>query len=540
MRGAAVSWTAALFAMSTLSCLAMAGVAWRLRRSTSAAPALTLMLLSLACWAGTDLAGLLLAAGRDDRPRFFVWALPAVAPAVVGFLWLCRVLVDPLWRPSRRTAQLLAIEPICLLVVVATSPWHSLLIAESGRRRRAELSFEPVFLVHTAYSWVVLGSGLLLVLWRCRGAPPSQQRQFITVLAAAAIPALGSAITLWRGPGSVDVSVLFAFVTAFVIFCAVFRQGVFEVVPLARARMLEYLADPVVVLDERDRLVDTNLAARDLLARADPPGRPLLGAPAEDALGGLADLASEEDGEHRFRIGPVDVDLDLRTMELVDRRGRHVGRALVARDVTELVHQRELLVDVNTTLTAQLQTIGQLRDEMAEQALRDELTGLHNRRYLRDFLEDTFAAARTSGLPLSVVMLDVDHFKQVNDQHGHRVGDRVLQRLALALTTCLQPGDLAVRHGGEEFIVVLPGSDLAAAAHRAEVIRRACTLAVPLRDDMVHVTISVGVATLGAHVTDPDGLLELADSALYEAKQAGRDRVGVSGLSARFFEPFRA
>ncbi len=79
----------------------------------------------------------------------------------------------------------------------------------------------------------------------------------------------------------------------------------------------------------------------------------------EDALGGLADLASEEDGEHRFRIGPVDIDLDLRTMELVDRRGRHVGRALVARDVTELVHRRELLVDVNTTVTAQLQTIGQ-------------------------------------------------------------------------------------------------------------------------------------------------------------------------------------
>jgi len=130
---------------------------------------------------------------------------------------------------------------------------------------------------------------------------------------------------------------------------------------------------------------------------------------------------------------------------------------------------------------------------------------------LSDFLEDTFAAARTSGLPLSVVMLDVDHFKQVNDQHGHRVGDRVLQRLALALTTCLQPGDLAVRHGGEEFSIVLPGSDLAAAAHRAEVIRRACTLAVPLRDAMVHVTISVGVATLGAHVTDPEGLLELAE-----------------------------
>ncbi len=123
----------------------------------------------------------------------------------------------------------------------------------------------------------------------------------------------------------------------------------------------------------------------------------------------------------------------------------------------------------------------------------------------RDFLEDTFAAARTSGLPLSVVMLDVDHFKQVNDQHGHRVGDRVLQRLALALTTCLQPGDLAVRHGGEEFSIVLPGSDLAAAAHRAEVLRRACTLAVPLRDAMVHVTISVGVATLGAPRDGPRG-----------------------------------
>lgn len=525
------SWTAALFALfalSALGCLAMAGVAWRLRRSTNAALPLAVTMLSLAGWAGIDLVGVLLAVGRDEPPRYFVWALPAVAPLVGGFWWLCRALVDPLWRPSRRTLQLLAIEPALLLVTVVTSPWHSLLVDRSGRGQSATLTFEPLFWAHTVYSYALMGSGLALLLWRRRAAPPSQRRQFTTVLASAVFPVVGNVVTLWRGPDTVDLSALFAVLTAVVIFWAVFRHGVFEVVPLARARVLEHLVDAVVILDDQDRLVDTNLAARRLLADVEPAGVPVLGMPAQAALGGLADLAWLDDGEHRWRIGAAEVDLDLRATELLDRRGRRVGWVLVARDVTELVRQRELLVDVNSTLTAQLQTIEHLRDELAEQTVRDELTGLHNRRYLADFMDDAFPLARTSGVPLSVVMLDVDHFKRVNDRHGHRVGDRVLQRLAHALTTCMRPGDVAVRYGGEEFIVVLPGSDLTVAVDRAEELRRACTLEVPLRDATLCTTISVGVATVDAHVVDADALLELADAALYEAKHAGRDRVGVS------------
>lgn len=158
-------------------------------------------------------------------------------------------------------------------------------------------------------------------------------------------------------------------------------------------------------------------------------------------------------------------------------------------------------------------------------ASTDELTGLANRRALLARADEVLAHARRKGRPLSVLMIDVDHFKAINDRHGHAAGDTVLRHLAQVLTTVLREGDLLGRLGGEEFLAVLPSSTLADARLVAERMRAVVEGAPPAADEgLLRVTVSIGVAgsTAGEAVA---ATIARADAALYRAKQGGRNAV---------------
>ena len=186
-----------------------------------------------------------------------------------------------------------------------------------------------------------------------------------------------------------------------------------------------------------------------------------------------------------------------------------------------------------TMTVAMSQRIGALRrqrDRMRALAERDALTGLPNRRALAEVLPRRIDEARAQGRPLSVVFVDLDHFKAVNDQHGHAVGDEVLVEAARRLADHLRGGELAARHGGEEFVLLLPGADAEHARAAAERIREDvagrpfATSVGPLA-----ITASFGIAGTGDATTrrafDARDLLARADAAMYRAKTAGRNRV---------------
>ena len=168
-----------------------------------------------------------------------------------------------------------------------------------------------------------------------------------------------------------------------------------------------------------------------------------------------------------------------------------------------------------------------LRDALREMALRDGLTGMYNRRYLEDALNRELHRAERSGKPVSVVMIDIDHFKHFNDKYGHDAGDFVLSAVARAIMKCIRPSDIACRYAGEELAVVLPEANLESACARAEQLRLTIR-----NNNLVHLgqtlpapTASFGVAVYPANGTKPADLLKAADQALYRAKQEGRDRV---------------
>ncbi|MBN36811.1 MAG: PleD family two-component system response regulator [Rhodospirillaceae bacterium] len=168
-----------------------------------------------------------------------------------------------------------------------------------------------------------------------------------------------------------------------------------------------------------------------------------------------------------------------------------------------------------------------LEDSVSMAAI-DELTRLHNRRYLGTYLNREFDRAREGEKALSLVVLDVDHFKNVNDTHGHAVGDEVLIELARRMKLLTRSSDLPARYGGDEFVVVMPGTDPKVAQTVAERLRQGVAdgpFKLSRSDVELDLTISVGVANFDSSVENPDDLFRRADEALYKAKNGGRNRV---------------
>ncbi len=174
--------------------------------------------------------------------------------------------------------------------------------------------------------------------------------------------------------------------------------------------------------------------------------------------------------------------------------------------------------------------VGQLTGQLRQLVERDALTGLYNRRALRDRLVEQWSRWQREQQPFAVVALDLDHFKRVNDSHGHAVGDQVLEHVAAVLREQVRLHDVVARMGGEEFVVLLPQADI---DHVRGLASRLCEhlRLRPLRTgaECVVVTASIGLAVVGPADADVDGVLRRADDALYRAKSAGRDQVQEAG-----------
>ena len=211
---------------------------------------------------------------------------------------------------------------------------------------------------------------------------------------------------------------------------------------------------------------------------------------------------------------------------------------LVARGAyqrTLALHETRLkLRQSEAALQGQLQEIRSLQARLTEQATRDPLTGLYNRRYLDDSLQRELDRCARDGQPLSLLLIDLDHFKQINDRHGHSAGDEVLRQISALLLRHMRSSDICCRYGGEEFLLVLPGVGLDAALERAELCRRqvAGQQAANKPDEAglpFAVTLSIGVACSPDARQLPADLIDMADHALYRAKAEGRNRVCVAG-----------
>ncbi len=325
------------------------------------------------------------------------------------------------------------------------------------------------------------------------------------------------------------------------VFCAValLRYRLLELTPLARDTIIEQLMDGIIVSDAAGLLVDFNPAAHAILPEITSAA---LGSPLDTLLAGregfstaraAARLATEQHTRHLAsqdrRVGD---DEDTLTLEVADpafpascevrhfsvrvasvlrRNGRCVGEALVLHDVTSRV---ELFRSVRRLATT------------------DDLTGLLARRQLLQLGDEEVARCQREARPLAVLVIDLDHFKLVNDLHGHAAGDQVLRAVAAACSEQLRAFDRLGRYGGDEMCAFMPGLDADQALVVAERLRAVVSgLSVWCDDKLLRVTVSVGVAVAGVRAPSTvSGLIEAADGALYKAKRDGRNRVALAPL----------
>jgi diguanylate cyclase (GGDEF)-like protein/PAS domain S-box-containing protein len=288
------------------------------------------------------------------------------------------------------------------------------------------------------------------------------------------------------------------------------------------------MLDGVLVLDAQNRIVDINPAMGNFIEKETSF---YIWKNASEVFAEWRNQTDSlwEENETRTELRvPKDPSryLDLRVTPLFDRNHRLNGRLMVFRDITEQKQVEKKLRQVNDRQQSRLIEIGFLQSKLREQAIRDPLTNLFNRRYLEETLEREVARATRENYSVCIMMIDIDHFKQINDTYGHEAGDEVLRVLANTLSEQSRRGDFACRYGGEEFVIVMPNINIETAYERAKNLRQSIhELYVPYRHSNLTITISIGVACYPTNGQSREAILRAADQAMYGAKQAGRDHI---------------
>jgi diguanylate cyclase (GGDEF)-like protein len=214
--------------------------------------------------------------------------------------------------------------------------------------------------------------------------------------------------------------------------------------------------------------------------------------------------------------------LEMMWRAVVDDTGQVVQLQVSSRDITDSKQNERRLEDAQKKLRQQSDMLQDVNSKLTELAAVDGLTQLRNRRAFEERLEDETRRWRRNGTDVSLILLDIDHFKQYNDTFGHPKGDEVLRSVGQLLRSSLRAADFAARYGGEEFAVILPNTNHAGSLIVAEQLRRAIEGA---SWEERAITASIGVATMSEEISTPEQLVDQADRALYRSKEAGRNRV---------------
>ena len=456
--------------------------------------------------------------------------LPAVSLAAGAFGCVALACVFPQWTPPAWLIAVLLVEPVAVVAAAVTNPWHGLLYGGPGIAEltgSATWSHAAGYWVHAGYCYAAFGTGFALIAWGWWTAPPAFRRQRLAFLVATVIPVVGNVAYMLGGFNeAVDPTPFCLAATGAIMAYALVKQDLITFSPVARALIVDQIGDAVMVVNPVGRILDLNAAGVDLV-RALRPAAPadLIGLSCEMLFGRVTG-AGEAQFPLAVRMPEGPTEFQVCASPLLDPRGAVLGEVFVARDVTEANALSRSLLTANARLVRQVETIEHLRSDLVELSSRDSLTGLHNRRYMVERFGQMVAAAKVSGESLAVVLLDIDRFKTINDVHGHLVGDEALVVLAQRIRVHAPTGALVARWGGEEFFVALPRADAATALTFADDVRAVCERdGIPVAGQVIPCKLSGGVALYPDSGTTLNELFHAADVALFEAKDAGRNRV---------------
>lgn len=488
-----------------------------------AASSLFWAILSIALW---SLGYAFEIAATEVETKLFWANLQFAGIGAAPLLWLKTIM--RLLRAetrSERGLNLLWLIPIATVFLAFTDQYHGLF-----RHRYALVTVLNLLLLESDYGWwhdllfvpyqyALYFAALVLLIRSSLEARPFYRRRYLYMLMVALLPLTGSLFYVFGvEPFTLfNPSPIFLTVAVVIFSVLVFRHRLFDVRPVARASIVENLAEGVLVLDGRLRIVDFNPAAQHIFPILAENSIGMLGTTLFGTGGDLGRLLQGSPGEStHYTVGSGEEQRQYRCSRTVVRanRRRELATILIFNDETE---ERRLL------------------KKLEDLASMDALTGLANRRTIFVRFEQELERARRHGHPIAVIIMDLDHFKRVNDSYGHAVGDEVLRVTGVTLRESVRSGDVIGRYGGEEFALCLPETTPEAAMQFAERLRRRIgEIRVPAGDREASLTASFGVC--GRQRVTGEGLQELlrhADAALYRAKHLGRNRSVFCDLRSR-------
>lgn len=441
--------------------------------------------------------------------RFQYLGIPFIAPLYYLFM---RDYYTQLPQSKGAIAALLAV-PVVFSALMNSYPYTHLFYRQLGfvavPHGRLLVTPGPAYYVFTAYVFLFIGLGSYTAL-RAFIKTPKHQRMHMNLFPVAVLLPLAAALLYLSGvlpDTAFDPTSAALTVTMLVFAVYTLRYRAIDWMPLARENILEHLREAYILLDTEDRYLDANATALRYIpalreAKSGTPAAEIAGFPIEllahsaESLEFTVEQGEDEESALHLRASTTPI----------TARGQLVCNAIFIYDVTELHHMME---------------------ELHELATHDTLTGLYNRGTFYNFASRDFELAIRNSDAASVLMLDIDFFKLVNDRYGHQTGDEVLVAIAEILVGRLRRTDIIGRYGGEEILVFLPGASREGAGMIAEVIRRTIEQRqFSFNGKPFHITVSIGVATINPeqHATIED-LVLAADTAMYKAKTTGRNKV---------------
>lgn len=452
--------------------------------------------------------------------------LQFIGIALIPIAWLYLSLVHTARNISRSIwAVIIAVYAATMVFVFLIPPpnlfWGHPSLVVGGVFPTVDYDYGPWFhYILMPFTYILIAYALFILARSGLRAHRVYRKQFLLIITGTLIPAVVNILYVFdiTPVRNVNFSTVTFSLTGILVGWALFRYRFLDLNPVARDLVFETMADAVVVLDGHLRILDANLAAVRLLGN----NQSIIGV-SLDHVGANGVGQSLYDRLYRKSIdsngSPLSLGsqlFDITFTPIDESSGVEGGYLMTLHDVTE----RE-------TLHRQIEEI----------ARRDPLTGVFNRRGLLDRLDLLVDKAGAEKTLLSVIMLDIDHFKHINDTYGHEAGDRALETLSKIVIKSIRSSDIMGRFGGDEFIVILPECSHDCALGTAHAIHDAVGIQIiPSPFATFTISVSLGVVTVGRDFGSdgsessgyPDGtsvLLALADKALYMAKNQGRDRV---------------
>ncbi|WP_050183934.1 histidine kinase N-terminal 7TM domain-containing diguanylate cyclase [Domibacillus robiginosus] len=407
--------------------------------------------------------------------------------------------------------------PLLTLLLHWTNSFHHLYYTSVGLRTDAsypvaKLEGGPWFWIQTVYLYFCLLVSVSILLWQLKKVSFRFQAQIFLMVIGLLIPPAATLFYLNGWSSGIDLGPISMCLSFLFHGAALLWFQMFDVVPIARETVFESLEEGVMVLNKNEVIVDYNQALKMVLPSLTVH---MIGKPLEEVIRSKERLAAiiqrGQESDYQLTRGGRELHFHIRFASMKNKRKEIIGRIITFINVTERVEMEK-----------QLQKLARM----------DGLTGVLNRTFFLEQAEAACQRLKKEDGSVSIIMLDIDHFKRVNDTFGHEAGDLVLKKLTHIVRENIQPNDLLARYGGEEFIIFLPDVSLFKAHERAEVIRTAIAeAAIFINEETLHITSSFGLSYAQLEPFETDSpvqmLMREADQALYTAKRNGRNRVQV-------------